>query len=144
MLKNEETRSLFADTYECRKEEMTAKVVIKSGDQGQHPQAGKTKTTGRQVVFPALLDAGAILPILLFKEKRPHSVLYGKSQISEMKNGMILMTCGDGLELSGDSSSEPCGGRKGWCKSSTLQHQWQHPATCNGARRGLSRIKTLK
>ena len=144
MLKNEETQILFADTYELRKEEMTAKVVIKRGDEGQHPQSGKTKTTGQQVVFPALLHAGALLPILLIKEKRTHSGLYGKSQISEMKKVMILMTCGDGLELSGDSSSEPCGGRKGWCKSSTRQHQWQHPAICNGARGGLSRIETLK
>lgn len=77
---------------------MTAKGVIKSGDQGQPSQAGKTKITGQQAVFPALPDAGALLPTSLIKEKRPHSGLYGKSQISEMKNVMILMTCGDGLE----------------------------------------------
>lgn len=54
------------------------------------------------------------------------------------------MTCGDGLELSGDSSSEPCWGRKGWCKSCTHQHQQQHPATYSDARGGLSRIETLE
>lgn len=144
MLKNEETRSLFAETYKCRKEAMTAKVVIKSGYQRQESQAGKTKITGQQVVFPPLFDAGALLPLSLIKDKRPHSGLYGKRQISEMKNVVILMTCRDGLELSDDSSGESCRGRKGSCKSSTHQRQWQHPVICNGAREGLSRIETLK
>lgn len=57
MPKSEETRSLFAETYERRKEEMTAKVVIKSGDQGQPSQAGETKMRGQQAVLPAPLDA---------------------------------------------------------------------------------------